>query len=136
MSNSLNDLDSSYSQSLIAELQQLGVKHNPDQILRITKLANGRIIFLEEGKPGPRGSGFQHILERHQADFGNRGITPDEIPDLLIAAVSQGKIVGYQGTQSPRRPIYEVLFQDTIHYVAVSLGNNGYIVGANPANHP
>ncbi len=35
--------------ALIAELAQLGIKHTPEKIVRITKLPEGKIIFLEEG---------------------------------------------------------------------------------------
>lgn len=34
---------------LLAELQKLCIKHNPDQILKIAKKLDGTIIFLEIG---------------------------------------------------------------------------------------
>ena len=48
-----------------------------------------------------------------------------------MTAVSKGTIVGYQG-KSTTRPIYEVKYDGVIHQVAVTIGSNGYIVGANP----
>ena len=122
--------------TLIAELKQLGIKHNSEQILKIVKLPNGKIVFLERGKGGRRGSGLQHILERHQDDFAKRGIVPEKIPDLLINAIIQNKILGYQGTVEPRRTIYEVYFNGKTDYVAITISNNGYIVGANPSYAP
>lgn len=37
-------------QALIAELIELGIKHTPEKIICIAKQANGKIVFLEEGK--------------------------------------------------------------------------------------
>lgn len=39
-----------------------------------------------------------------------------------------GKVVDIQGT----RPVYQVIFNGKTNYIAVDVGNNGYIVGANP----
>jgi hypothetical protein len=111
---------------LIAELGRQGIKHTPEDIVRITRLSDGRIVFLERGNAR---AGLQHIVAEHGADFARRGISESQIPDLIMAALTRGKIVGYQGT----RPIYEVSFNGTTHYVAISVGSNGFIVGANPA---
>ena len=121
---------------LITQLQQLGVKCTPEKILRIEKLPNDKIIFLEEGKSGKRGSGLKHILEQHKSDFANLGIAPDQLSDILMTALLQNKIVGYQGIKEPRREIYEVIFKEKIYHIAISIGNNGYIVGANPVTYP
>lgn len=122
--------------ALIAELQQLEIKHNPEKILCIAKDKNGKIIFLEEGQIGRKGSGLKHILEKHETDFANRGITSEQIPNFIMTAIIKSKIVGYQGKKEPRRPIYKIKFNGKIHYVAISIGTNGYIVGANPTSDP
>ena len=44
-----------------------------------------------------------------------------------MQAVLNGKQVGMQGT----RPIYEVTFNGVKQKVAVTVGNNGFVVGAN-----
>lgn len=74
-----------------------------------------------------------HILQEHQMDFERRGILPEQIPDLIIAALTQGQLLGYQRTREPRREIYEINFNGQVQYGAVSVSDNGYIVGANPA---
>ncbi|RCJ41168.1 hypothetical protein A6770_08770 [Nostoc minutum NIES-26] len=104
--------------------------------MRITKQADGKIVFLEEGKAGRKGSGLAHILQKHKEDFAKRGISENEIPDAVMAAVTRGIILGYQRTIEPRRPIYEVIFNGQTQYIAVTVGDNGYIVGANPASLP
>jgi hypothetical protein len=118
--------------TLIAELKQAGIKHStPDKILRIAKLSDGKIVFLEEGKGGKRGSGLKHILENHQQEFATRGLSETNLPDAIINAVTQGEIVGYQQTN---RPIYKIDFNGRIQLIAVTVADNGYIVCANPSS--
>ena len=112
--------------ALIAELKQAGIKHTPEKILQIAKLPDGKIVFLETGDSR---SGLQHILNNHKNQFAEKGIAEAEIPDAVVAAVSQGTIVGYQ---SPNRPIYQIQFKGIIQRIAVTVGSNGYIVCANP----
>ena len=117
--------------ALVAELKQIGVKHTPENILRIGKLSDGKIVFLEEGKGGDTGSGLKHILEKHLTDFANRGISEKQIPDAIIVAVVFGQIVGYQ---KPNRPIYQIDYMGRTQLIAITVSNNGYIVCANPAS--
>lgn len=51
--------------------------------------------------------------------------------DIILSAVAQGKIVGYQGIKSDR-PIYEVSYLGETYTIAITVGSNGYIVGVNP----
>ncbi|MBD2206780.1 hypothetical protein H6G33_16310 [Calothrix sp. FACHB-1219] len=122
--------------ALFAELRESGIKHSPEKVVRIAKQVDGKIVFLEEGKAGRRGSGLAHILKEHQENFSRRGISENEIPDAVMAAITRGTFIGYQGTIEPRREIYEVIFNGKTQYIAVTVGDNGYIVGANPASLP
>ena len=112
---------------MISELAEAGIKHNPDDIVRIGRNADSKIAFLETGNSK---AGLQHIIDQHGDDFARRGISSDQVADVVIKAVTEGKVVGYQGTG---RPIYEVLVNDEVQRIAVTVGNNGFIVGANPA---
>lgn len=112
--------------TLIAELEAAGIKHNPDEILRIAKKPDGTIVFLENGNAK---SGGQHVRKKHANEFANRGISEDQIQDAIMAAVINGRIVGIQGRS---RTIYEIVLDAQIQYISVSVSNNGYIVGANP----
>ncbi|RCJ21025.1 hypothetical protein A6S26_25325 [Nostoc sp. ATCC 43529] len=114
--------------ALLAELCEAGIKHSPEKIVRIAKQSDGKIVFLEEGNAE---AGLQHILEQHSLEFLNQGIELEQIPDVIIAAVTQGRMTGYQGRRKTRT-IYEVTFNDKTQYIAVTVGDNGYIVGANP----
>jgi hypothetical protein len=114
---------------LIAELKKAGIKHTPENIIRITQDPKGKIIFLETGKGGERGSGLLHILENHREDFLQRGITEAQIPDLIVTAISEGTIIGIQGKS---RIIYQVEINGIIQYVSLEISHNGYLVSANP----
>ncbi|WP_238553714.1 hypothetical protein [Fortiea contorta] len=121
---------------MFAELREAGIKHSPEKVVRIAKQPDGKIVFLEEGKAGKKGSGLAHIIEQHRDDFARRGISEDEIADAVIVAITRGTFLGYQGTVEPRREIYEIIFNGETQYIAVTVSNNGYIVGANPASLP
>jgi filamentous hemagglutinin len=117
-------------EELIGQLRASGVKHNPENILRITRLSEGKIVFLEIGNDI---SGWQHIRKDHANDFANRGIPEDMIIDAIMSAVTSGIIIGTQGTKR-KRDVYEIEFNGVVQYISISVGENGYIVGANPTN--
>ncbi len=129
-----NDLHELEKAALIAELQQLGIKHSPENIIRIAKTIEGKIVFLETGNFS---SGMRHILREHTLEFAEQGISQEEISDAIMVAVTQGQIVSYQGVNHPTpRPIYQFTFKGEIKMMAVQVSDNGYIVSANPRSSP
>ena len=110
------------------ELANSGVKYNPEDIVAITKTADGKLVWLENGTDTV---GLNHIITEHADDFLNKGIMQEQIPNYVMNALENGKIVGYQG-RGTERPIYEFTYNGEIHKVAITVGNNGFIVGANP----
>ena len=116
--------------ALIDEVEANGDKINPDEVIGIARDLSGKIIWLENGNSGKK-SGLSHILDAHEANFNNKGIASSDIADFVLTAASSGKIVGFQG-KGTGRPIYEVSYQGNIYNVAITIGSNGYIVGANP----
>ena len=114
---------------LIDEVVARGDKISPDKVLLIGKDPSGKIVWLEEGN---NSSGLQHIIDEHPSDFSDIGISKDEIPVFVMNAVTQGTIVGTQGKRNPR-DIYEFEYNGETYRVAVQVGSNGYIVGANPS---
>lgn len=113
---------------LMKELANSGVKYNPDDVVMITKTPDGKLLWLEKGNAD---AGLKHIVDGHATDFLNKGISVDQIHDLIKTTVSKGKIVGYQG-RGTGRSIYEVIYNGKTYHVAVTVGSNGFIVGANP----
>ncbi|MBQ9043208.1 MAG: hypothetical protein IJ111_10405 [Eggerthellaceae bacterium] len=118
--------------SLISEAQAQGLNISPDKVVGITKDPDGKIVWLETGSGGSRGSGLEHIIEEHGKQFNGRGISNSELPGYLLQAVHTGKVVGMQGS----RPIYEFTYNGTRQRVAITVSDNGYIVGANPRSLP
>lgn len=84
----------------------------------------GKVVFLERGNLD---AGLAHI-ERHAAEFAARGISEAQIPDAVMAAVTRGRIIGRQGTRS----VYEFDLKGKKQYLSITVGDNGFIVGANP----
>ncbi|MFK4269394.1 putative T7SS-secreted protein [Streptomyces milbemycinicus] len=111
----------------VKQLEDDGVKFSPDRLVSVQRDQDGRVVFLEKGNED---AGLQHILD-HEGDFARKGVAREDIPDLVMSAATHGEIVGYQG-RGTGRPIYEVEFQGKIQRVAVTVGSNGFVVGANP----
>lgn len=114
--------------ALIDEVVANGDKISPDDVVMITRDPNGKIVWLEIGNDR---SGLQHILNEHGAEFNGKGIANDDIPNYVLEAVYQGNVVGTQGKRNPRT-VYEFEYNGVVQRIAVQVGSNGYIVGANP----
>lgn len=118
--------------ALINEVLDNGLKITVSDVIGITRDSNNNIIWLEKGHLGEKSSGLAHILDAHESDFNKKGISSSNIPDFILTAVSKGSIVGYQG-KGTGRPIYKVIYNNEEYKVAITIGSNGYIVGANPS---
>lgn len=113
--------------ALIAEVLRQGHKISPERVVRIARLPDDRIVWLEEGD---KDRGLRHILEDDRVqEFATHGINRSDIVDILFAALEQGELIGRTGKD---RLIYELHTERRPFRVAVSIGSNGYIVGANP----
>lgn len=115
--------------ALIDEVIANGDKISPDEVVLITRDPTGKIVWLEEGNSS---SGLQHIIDRHGHEFNGKGIANSDIPDYVLEAVYQGNIVGTQGKRNPPRTVYEFVYNGQTQRIAIQVGSNGYIVGANP----
>ncbi|MDO4604566.1 MAG: hypothetical protein Q4B23_01145 [Helcococcus sp.] len=115
---------------LMEELRNSGVKFTEEDVIAITKQANGKIVWLERGNIEV---GLEHIVYEHGEDFNKIGIQKNKIPHFIIKAVTDGKVVGKQGKYNNKpRIVYELEYEGEIKKVAISIGANGFIVGANP----
>lgn len=116
------------SKSLLDELTANGVKFTPENVIATTRNSSGKVVFLESGNSK---TGLQHIIEEHGSQFAQMGVSEAQIPGVVMKAVSEGKLVGYQGSGSGR-PIYELNINGQPQRIAVTVGDNGFVVGANP----
>ncbi len=113
--------------ALIAEAKAAGHKINADEVVRIGRTSAGRLVWLEKGGEQAR---LGHIMTAERvADFQRAGVDADSIVDLVFHAATTGRPIGIVGKD---RPVYAVTFQGREHRVAVTVGSNGYIVGAAP----
>lgn len=113
--------------ALIAAVIARGEKISPDKVVMITKDPKGRIIWLETGNSS---SGLEHIVKEHGNEFHGKGIADKDIPNFVLEAVYQGNIIGTQGKRNPRS-VYEFIYNGQKQRIAIQVGSNGYIVGAN-----
>lgn len=76
---------------LIQELKDNNIKFNENKIMRMTRDADSKVVWLEEGNSN---AGYQHILEEHAGDFANKGSSPEQILYYVKDAVTNGEIIG------------------------------------------
>jgi filamentous hemagglutinin len=116
------------SQADLDTLAANGVKFTPQNVLATGTTPSGQTVFLETGSPS---SGLQHIVDEHANDFANIGVPESQIPNVVMQAVTEGNVVGYQGAGAGR-PIYQITINGQSQRIAITVGSNGDIVGANP----
>ena len=73
------------------------------------------------------------IIERCGAEFEQAGVANAQLPNELMQALAQNNIVGTVGRD---RPVFQVLYNDAIYYLAITVGDNGNVVGAQIAGVP
>jgi hypothetical protein len=121
--------DRSVDPKLVAKLQSMGIAFNRKDLLWITTMPGGKLAFLETGNVS---AGLTHVIARHGVEFADNGIALRDLPDLIRQALSDGKVIGYQGSDTGR-PIYEIMYNGVERHVAITVGSNGFVVGANLA---
>jgi filamentous hemagglutinin len=72
----------------------------------------------------------KYVIQEHGQEFAAGGINTEQLPQVLMEALTSGKVVGYQG-RGLGRPIIETTVNGQPIRVAITVANNGYIVGAN-----
>ena len=116
-------------EDLMRELEDSGEKYTEKDVIFVVKQQNGKLAWLEEGNDG---AGWKHI-RKHIKDFTEQGIDEDSIVDLLREAILRGKMIGYQKTKNKTpREVYELEFNGKTIKIAITISDNGFIVGANP----
>ncbi|GLH50875.1 hypothetical protein E1K68_14335 [Pseudomonas sp. B2021] len=105
----------------------VGTKITPGSVVDIRRLPDGRTVWLEKGTDA---AGLQHIYKRHEADFVNKGISRDDIPNVVMSALERGKVVGTNGSANVYRITHNGVEQNT----AVGVSSNGFVVRANPVS--
>ncbi len=119
---------------LVIEVKDRGDKITEEDVVFITKDKDGKIRWLEKGRfatKDKRASGLLHILE-HASQFNDKGIPNHLIAKAIEKAIKEPKIVG---TSGKNRDVYETTINGKVVYIAITISDNGYIVGANPVSN-
>ena len=123
-------------EDLIREVKRRGEKITPEEVIAIFRDGSGRIVWLEVGQVRNemrRGAGLRHILDRHFGEFEKKGLAVESIVELIVSTVRSQKPVGTAKTSNPLpSTVYKAEYNGKRFYLAVSVGSNGFIVGANP----
>lgn len=119
---------SRYQRGLILQVKAKGYRISSGKVLAIGRRKDGKIIWIETGNDS---TGLQHIIQAHGHEFTSHGISLDSIPSYVLRVALRGKVVGYMKTSNPLpREVYRVRINGKVKYVAISVSDNGYIVGA------
>jgi len=63
-------------------------------------------------------------IQSRAGQFAKIGIKLAEISEVVMIAVTTGKIIGYQVKQNSQpRPVYELIFKGRILYLSVTVSN-------------
>ncbi|MFE6691864.1 virulence factor [Streptomyces sp. NPDC057743] len=119
---------SAVDSKLLERLTGAGVKFDKTNTIWIAEFSKPGVplAWLEKGDVN---RGLVHIVFRHAGEFATAGVRVEDIPALVKTALTEGTRVGTQGAS---RGIYEVTFQGKTQRLAISVGDNGYVIGANP----
>jgi hypothetical protein len=120
--------------ALISKLKAANIKYDTDTLIEINEDRLGNVIFLERGNDK---AGYKHLLT-HLNEFKQKSVTPAIMPKLIMNTLVEGEVVGYQG-KGKGRAIYRSTFfatQNDARFmdIAITVGSNGFVVGANPAS--
>ena len=107
---------------LLNELENSGVKYNPDNVVRVMKNSEGKLMWLENGNSK---AGLTHILERHADDFASQGVS--DIPKLLENVLSTNPI---KSGSNVKGRFADYIWNGNSYRVAY--GTNGFVVSFYP----
>jgi filamentous hemagglutinin len=115
--------------NLVDQIVASNKRITPENVVAKGMTPNGQIVWTETGDAK---RGLQHILS-HSSDFAGIGVMQSQILDVIMGAISQGNIIYYIGKQNEvPRAVYRVVINGQAYGIAISIGSNGFIVGANP----
>jgi len=107
---------------LLNELENSGVKYNPDNVVRVMKNSEGKLMWLENCNSK---AGLTHILERHADDFASQGVS--DIPKLLENVLSTNPI---KSGSNVKGRFADYIWNGNSYRVAY--GTNGFVVSFYP----
>jgi hypothetical protein len=114
--------------NLIARLVASGVRIAPENVVATGTAPGGQTVWMETGNAK---AGLVHILD-HTRDFAGIGVSQSDILNVVMGAIATGDIIGVQGKGGNPRDIYRTVVSGQAYGIAIQIGDNGFIVSANP----
>lgn len=74
---------------------ELSTEFTPENIVSTARSQNGQVVFLETGNSK---AGLRHIVEGHGSQLAQMGVSESQIPEVVMKALSKGRVVAYQGS--------------------------------------
>ena len=65
----------------LKELANQGIKYSSESIVRVEKMPDGKIVFLESGNAK---AGLKHIINEHGKEFAQMGVSESQIPKVIF----------------------------------------------------
>ena len=130
----------------IQAIKASGKKITPSQTVRAWKVPATSEVPMPQGRPehmwvetGNSRAGLEHIQcdKAKIGAFNGAGIPPSQqwqkLPVLAEAHTIVGRHVGYQTNKKQgQRPVFATYIEGKVQKMAVTVANNGFIVGMNP----
>jgi len=91
-------------------------------------------VFLEAGKRGINGSGFNHILERHEKELFDAEIKTDYELVTILSGIITSKEAVFLGVATDASKRSSSIYAITINnkQLNIVIASNGYIITAYP----
>jgi hypothetical protein len=109
-------------QYLLDELASSGKKYNAEDLIFVSKMPDGTLAWLEKGN---HEAGLMHIIEGHETDLYNRGVTDVE---GFLYRLTQSKPIN--SGINDRGPFSDYIIDNKMYKLAY--GTNGFIVTLHP----
>lgn len=71
---------------------ELSTEFAPENIVITAPSQNGQVVFLEVGNSK---AGLRNIVEVHGSQFAQMGVSESQIPEVVMKALSEGRVVAY-----------------------------------------
>ena len=126
-------LEEFYSEELIKELENQGIRVKKDKLVAITRnYGEDRIVWLEMGTSD---MGLIHIIGRHLRDFEIALDCSDhiDIANLIITTITNNEIIDVFSGGDPLSKNLVYVYRAGGYYLYVVVDGDGYILTAYPS---
>lgn len=115
--------------ALVAEVERQAHRITAERVVRIGRNRERKIVWLEQGSDR---AGVEHIMNSERVShFTRAGIAEADIVDVVFQAATKGEPIGVTGKD---RIVFAVTYRGQEQRIAITVSDNGFIIGANPVH--